>query len=80
MPDRLTIVSMDDFSLQPGINANLNSDPLLQSLSQWPWPRRIHAALHEANNVTALEDLTTENGITTTSQAILQKQSLLAPV
>ena len=38
------------------------------------------AALHRANNVTALEDLTTENGITTTSQAILQEQSLLAPI
>ena len=31
------------------------------------------AALHEANNVTALDDLTPENGITTTSQATLQE-------
>ncbi|KZR86061.1 hypothetical protein MITS9509_03431 [Synechococcus sp. MIT S9509] len=38
------------------------------------------AALHEANTVTALKDLTTENGITSTSEAIVQEQSLLAPV
>ena len=38
------------------------------------------AALHEANTVTALADLTTKNGITSTSEAIVQEQSLLAPV
>ncbi len=38
------------------------------------------AALHEANTVKALEDLTTENGITSTSEAVVQEQSLLAPV
>ena len=45
VPDRLTIVAIDDFSLQQAINADLSSDPLLQSLSQWPWPRRIHAVV-----------------------------------
>ena len=38
------------------------------------------AAVHEANIVTALGGLTTENGITSTSEAIVQEQSLLAPV
>ena len=45
VPDRLTIVAIDDFSLQQAVNADLSSDPLLQSLSQWPWPRRIHAVV-----------------------------------
>ena len=43
VPDRLMIVAIDDFSLQQAVNADLSSDPLLQSLSQWPWPRRIHS-------------------------------------
>ena len=47
VPDRLTIVAIDDFSLQQAVNADLSSDPLLQSLSQWPWPRRIHATVLE---------------------------------
>ena len=45
VPDRLTIVAIDDFSLQQAVNADLSSDPLLQSLSQWPWPRQIHATV-----------------------------------
>ena len=45
VPDRLMIVAIDDFSLQQAVNADLSSDPLLQSLSQWLWPRRIHATV-----------------------------------
>ncbi len=37
------------------------------------------AALHEANSVSALDDLTSENGLNNTSEVILQEQSLLAP-
>ncbi|KZR86455.1 CHASE2 domain-containing protein [Synechococcus sp. MIT S9508] len=47
VPDRLKIVAIDEFSLQQAANADLSSDPLLQSLSQWPWPRRIHAMVLE---------------------------------
>tara|TARA_B100001063_G_scaffold104684_1_gene97732 strand:+ start:3626 stop:5503 length:1878 start_codon:yes stop_codon:yes gene_type:complete len=45
VPDRLIIVAIDDFSLQQAANADLSNDPLLQSLSQWPWRRRIHATV-----------------------------------
>ena len=45
VPKRLMIVAIDDFSLQQAANADLSSDPLLQRLSQWPWPRRIHAVV-----------------------------------
>ena len=38
------------------------------------------AAVHQANIVTGLDGLTTENGITTKNEAIIQGQSLLAPV
>ena len=38
------------------------------------------AAVHQANIVTGLDDLTTENGITSTNKAVIQEQSLLAPV
>ena len=37
------------------------------------------AALQEANSVSALDDLTSENGLNNTSEVILQEQSLLAP-
>lgn len=39
-----------------------------------------HAALHEANKVEALEQLTTANNQTNISNAFLQEQSFLAPV
>ena len=45
VPDRLMIVAIDDFSLQQAANVDLSDDPLLQSLSQWPWPRQIHATV-----------------------------------
>ncbi len=45
VPDRLMIVAIDDFSLQQAANVDLSDDPLLKSLSQWPWPRKIHATL-----------------------------------
>ena len=45
VPGNLLIIAIDDFSLQQAANSDLSSDPLLQSLSQWPWPRRIHATV-----------------------------------
>ena len=45
VPEQLVIVAIDDFSLQQAANADLSDDPLLQSLTQWPWPRRIHATV-----------------------------------
>ena len=45
VPDQLMIVAIDDFSLQQAVNADLSSDPLLKSLNQWPWPRRIYATV-----------------------------------
>ena len=41
-PKGVVIVAIDDFSLQQAANADLSQDPLLQSLNQWPWPRRVH--------------------------------------
>ncbi|QNJ21119.1 adenylate cyclase [Synechococcus sp. A18-25c] len=41
-PNDVVILAIDDFSLQQAANADLSDDPLLQSLSQWPWPRRVH--------------------------------------
>ena len=45
VPELLMIVAIDDFSLQQAANADLSGDPLLQSLSQWPWPRKVHATV-----------------------------------
>ena len=45
VPEGLVIVAIDDFSLQQAANADLSSDPLLQHLTQWPWPRRVHATV-----------------------------------
>ena len=45
VPDQLMIVAIDDFSLQQAANADLSSDPLLRTLSQWPWPRQVHATV-----------------------------------
>ena len=36
-------------------------------------------AVHQPNIVTGLDDLTTEYGITSTNEAVIQEQSLLAP-
>jgi len=44
-PDNVVIVAIDDFSLQQAANADLSDDPLLQRLTQWPWPRQVHAAV-----------------------------------
>ena len=38
----VTIVAIDDYSLQQVANADLTGDPLLSRIEQWPWPRRIH--------------------------------------
>lgn len=46
-PDRVVIVAIDDFSLQQADNADLSDDPLLRSLSQWPWPRKVHGTVLE---------------------------------
>lgn len=46
-PDRVVIVAIDDFSLQQADNADLSNDPLLRTLSQWPWPRRVHGTVLE---------------------------------
>ena len=45
VPGNLVIVAIDDFSLQQTANGDLSNDPLLRSLSQWPWPRSIHATV-----------------------------------
>ena len=42
-PNDVVIVAIDDFSLQQAANADLSQDPLIQRLSQWPWPRSVHA-------------------------------------
>ncbi|MFN7899349.1 MAG: CHASE2 domain-containing protein [Synechococcaceae cyanobacterium] len=39
----VTIVAIDDYSLQQLDNADLTGDRLLESVDQWPWPRRVHA-------------------------------------
>ncbi len=43
----VTIVAIDEFSLQQAANADLSGDPLLLQLQSWPWPRRIHALVLE---------------------------------
>lgn len=43
----VTIVAIDDFSLQQAANAELSGDPQLQNLQTWPWPRRMHALILE---------------------------------
>ena len=45
VPGNLVILAIDDFSLQQAANGDLSNDPLLQTLSQWPWPRSIHATV-----------------------------------
>lgn len=39
----VTIVAIDDYSLQQAANADLSDDPLLRQLTGWPWPRAIQA-------------------------------------
>lgn len=46
-PDQVVIVAIDDFSLQQADNADLSTDPLLKSLTQWPWPRQVHGRVLE---------------------------------
>ena len=41
----VSIVAIDDYSLQQGANADLSGDPLLRQLQSWPWPRAIQAVL-----------------------------------
>jgi adenylate cyclase len=44
-PGNISIVAIDDFSLQQAANADLSSDPALQTLRDWPWPRAIYGLL-----------------------------------
>jgi len=41
----VTIVAIDDYSLQQTANADLSGDPLLQTMREWPWPRAAQAEL-----------------------------------
>lgn len=41
----VTIVAIDDYSLQQAANADLSTDPLVRQLGPWPWPRTIYATL-----------------------------------
>ena len=41
----VTIVAIDDLSLQQAANADISGDPLLRQLQNWPWPRAIQVAL-----------------------------------
>ncbi|MFQ6540214.1 CHASE2 domain-containing protein [Aphanothece stagnina] len=43
-PRDVVILAIDDFSLIQGQNADLSTDPLLQSLTSWPWPRSIYTS------------------------------------
>jgi adenylate cyclase len=45
VPPRLAIVAIDDFSLQQAQNSDLSSDPRLQRLGSWPWPRSVYGEL-----------------------------------
>ena len=37
----VTIVAVDDFSLQQSAQADLSRDPLVRSIQNWPWPRAV---------------------------------------
>ncbi len=39
----VTIVAIDDYSLQQVANADLTGDRLLERIDEWPWPREVHA-------------------------------------
>lgn len=41
----VTILAIDDFTLQQAANTDLLRNPLLRQLQQWPWPREVHARL-----------------------------------
>ena len=41
-PEGVTIVAIDDYSLQQAANSDLSSEKFLQQLGQWPWPRAVH--------------------------------------
>jgi len=43
----VSIVAIDDFSLQQAANADLSADPLLRQVQQWPWPRAVQAVVLE---------------------------------
>ena len=45
VPDGITIVAIDDFSLQQASNTDLSERRDLRSLQHWPWPRRIYATV-----------------------------------
>ena len=42
-PEGITIVAIDDYSLQQAANVDLSREQTLQQLGQWPWPRAVHA-------------------------------------
>ena len=44
-PANISIVAIDDFSLQQAANADLSADQALKSLGAWPWPRAIHGVV-----------------------------------
>ena len=41
-PGNITIVAIDDHSLQQAANSDLSDQTHLHQLDQWPWPRQIH--------------------------------------
>jgi len=43
----VTIVAIDDYSLQQAANADISADRLPQQLNAWPWPRVVHALVLE---------------------------------
>ena len=45
VPSGVTIVAIDDFSLQQAQNSDLSNDVQLKTLGSWPWPRAVYADL-----------------------------------
>ncbi|KZR62031.1 CHASE2 domain-containing protein [Prochlorococcus sp. MIT 1303] len=44
-PDGITVVAIDDFSLQQASNTDLSERRDLRSLQPWPWPRKNYATV-----------------------------------